>query len=157
MKCAKVKDNVNFYFRGDLPSHTIILINKHLESCSECKNYYLLFEKTENLINDIKSQTLSTEAPFWISEKIIYKIFSKKQNSKQIIFGSFSIQKTFVFLTFMILLVTLGLSFIAIENIKIKQNQVTPLSKPVEELLVSEMAETYYTNFLLANNNTYEK
>lgn len=157
MKCAKVKDNVIFYFRGDLPSQTIILINKHLESCDECKDYYLIFEKTENLINNIKSETQSIEVPFWLSEKIIYKVFSKNQKPKQVIFNIFSTQRTLVFLTLIFLFITLGLGFITIGNLKINQNQVTPLSKPVEELLVSEMAETYYTNFLLANNNAYER
>jgi hypothetical protein len=86
MKCANIREKVSEYIDGTISPEEIILIEGHLESCQECKQYFADMRKTVEHVRNLEE----IEPPAWLTPKVMAKIRSEVVPKKGIVQRLFS-------------------------------------------------------------------
>ena len=63
MRHKKIKEMLGAYFDGELSSRKKRIIEQHLKTCPECHRELLLFEKMDNLSQELRSSSQDDE--YW--------------------------------------------------------------------------------------------
>jgi hypothetical protein len=81
MKCADIRQKVSEYIDGSISPEEKILIEGHLQSCEECKEYFADMRKTVEHVHNLKE----IEPPAWLTQKVMAKIRSEVVPKKGIL------------------------------------------------------------------------
>jgi hypothetical protein len=86
MKCTDIRGKVSEYIDGIISPEEKILIEGHLQSCEECKEYFADMRKTVALVHNLEE----IEPPAWLTQKVMAKIRSEVVPKKGIVQRLFS-------------------------------------------------------------------
>lgn len=153
MRCSVVKKQVVRFFNDRMSLEKKQLIQYHLQNCNDCRNYYNTYQHTEKVLQRIHYRQQHIEEPFWLTEKVLFTlnntIHSKHQETPVLSIRIITMLTVVAFIT------TLLLGYFTYSRHVYAVSRADEKNTRVEELMITEMSETYYTNFLAINTPYY--
>jgi len=81
MECNNVQEKLSVYIEGMISPEERKLIDKHISSCSKCKEALYDLKKTLDYVHNLED----VEPPVWLTQKVMAKIHSEAEPKKGIL------------------------------------------------------------------------
>jgi len=81
MECRHIREKMSAYIDGIISSEERILIEEHIKSCKECKEFLADMRKTVEYVHNLED----IKPPAWLTQKIMARIRSEVKPKKGIV------------------------------------------------------------------------
>lgn len=127
MECSSVQGKLSVYIEGMISPEERKLIDKHISSCSKCKEALYDLKKTLDYVHNLED----VEPPLWLTQKVMARIHSEAEPKKGIL------QKLFYPLYIKLPIEAVAVVLIAVTALyifKSIQPEIKPVKVPSEEI-----------------------